>query len=579
MTSPRTRPAQIDFAKETVLCGDGPPVRASAVAARQHIVDSWVRSKSALGMPDRITSVPVVTEDELDDTLLEVLHTPMASFARSLDGTGVGLLLADAQGRILERWAGGSHGKKHLDRVGTVRGSVLSEGAVGTNGVGTVLATRRPTQVVMNEHFSELYRAAICTGAPIFHPVTRELLGAVTLSCDTAHQSQLLQALIRTLTTNLEHHMLTFEQPGTRQLLDEFLRHSRQGGTPLLGFDSAGLLVQNASAARFSPEDLVAIQQAAANADARGRSRGDTSLGHIDLLVDRFPGAGTVLVRVAPARPVTPPPIRPTLPLLGASPEWRETVQLVTSARRSSRPTIIAGEAATGKTSLALGAAADVHGPATGAAILEAAGLPILGTHRWFARLEHFLATEPQIIIKNAEVLDRAAREATRSVIAAHAHAGRVMLTMTADTPTAVESFALSLGAHLVQVPPLRDRGADLAELWARFADAEVPGAHVRPSAEALRLLQRHAWPGNLRELQAVVADIVARKRFGVIEPEELPASLRAPQTTGLIERAEAEAITRALREAGGNRGRAAEILGISRATVYRKMKSYRLSS
>ncbi len=55
--------------------------------------------------------------------------------------------------------------------------------------------------------------------------------------------------------------------------------------------------------------------------------------------------------------------------------------------------------------------------------------------------------------------------------------------------------------------------------------------------------------------------------------------SVRGARSMTMIERAELEAIQRALQEAGGNRSRAAEILGLSRATVYRKMKTYRLTA
>ena len=217
----------------------------------------------------------------------------MSSFARSLEGTGVGLLLADQQGRILDRWAANTSGLDHLDRVGTVRGAVLAEEVVGTNGVGTVIATRRLTQVVTNEHYSEFYRTAVCTGAPLFHPISGELLGAVTLSCDAAPQTELLQALIRTLTANLEQHMMTMEQPGTRQLLDEFLRLTRNGSVPVIGFGAQGLLVQNASAGQFSPVDFQLIRQAAADADSRGRATGETSIGKVDLKIERFPAPAT----------------------------------------------------------------------------------------------------------------------------------------------------------------------------------------------------------------------------------------------------------------------------------------------
>ena len=59
---------------------------------------------------------------------------------------------------------------------------------------------------------------------------------------------------------------------------------------------------------------------------------------------------------------------------------------------------------------------------------------------------------------------------------------------------------------------------------------------------------------------------------------EDLPDGVRSNRAWSMIERTEMEAIRRALRETGGNRSRAAELLGISRATIHRKMKAYHIS-
>ncbi|MFA5606650.1 MAG: helix-turn-helix domain-containing protein [Leucobacter sp.] len=582
MASPDLRPLNIDTAKEVVL-GQSDPLAGDPSGPSQLIVDSWIRSKEALGMPERVRDVPVVDLDLLDDSLLDLLHTPMESFARSLDGTGVGLLLADQQGRILDRWSPSLNGLEHLDRVGTVRGAVLAEDTVGTNGVGTVIATRKLTQVIANEHFSEFYRTAACTGAPLFHPITGELLGAVTLSCDVAPHTDLLQALIRTLTANLEQHMMSMEQPGTRQLLDEFMRMTRNGSVPVIGFGAQGLLVQNSSASQFSPVDFQLIRQAAADADSRGRATGETSLGKVDLKIERFPGAGNILVRVTPSQQRTAtvalPRLRETEPLVGRSSGWRDTLKQISRARTTSSPLLIAGEQGSGKTSLAVGHAYRPAHPAHDVAVMDASVIPVVGTRRWFERLEQHLEEQHRLVIRNIDTPEPRTLAGLRSVIAAVPEGNRVTLTATVGDEREARDLSLTLGTHLVTAPPLRERSTDIAALWNSFVERERPGSDITLSPEALRSLQHYSWPGNLGELQRTVSEVLSRHKAGPVELEVLPEDIRSPRTTGLIERAEEEAIRRALLEAGGNRQRAAEILGVSRATVYRKMKSYKLSS
>jgi transcriptional regulator of acetoin/glycerol metabolism len=63
----------------------------------------------------------------------------------------------------------------------------------------------------------------------------------------------------------------------------------------------------------------------------------------------------------------------------------------------------------------------------------------------------------------------------------------------------------------------------------------------------------------------------------GVVRLDRLPDALRARRSWSMIERTEMETIRRALQEAGGNRSKAAELLGVSRATIHRKLKTYHL--
>jgi two-component system response regulator HydG len=148
------------------------------------------------------------------------------------------------------------------------------------------------------------------------------------------------------------------------------------------------------------------------------------------------------------------------------------------------------------------------------------------------------------------------------------------------------------LNVFRIDVPPLRERPADVPLLVeAALARLRERGPHEPPvafSPLAMRLLRGHDWPGNVRELFSVVESAAIRAGGPRIEAQHLPVAIRDPHGRGgtapTEERyrapepeAEREAIVAALEEAGGSRSRAAEILGMSRTTLWRRMKEFGL--
>jgi len=133
-----------------------------------------------------------------------------------------------------------------------------------------------------------------------------------------------------------------------------------------------------------------------------------------------------------------------------------------------------------------------------------------------------------------------------------------------------------------VSIPPLRERPGD-AILIARVLlnkHRQINNAQIRDfSAAALAAIENYAWPGNVRELENRVKRAVIMADGPVIEPYDL--ELDAPATTGfrtlreIREEAEATAIQQALAVSAGQVGKAAEMLGVSRPTVYHLMKKY----
>ncbi len=142
------------------------------------------------------------------------------------------------------------------------------------------------------------------------------------------------------------------------------------------------------------------------------------------------------------------------------------------------------------------------------------------------------------------------------------------------------------LNVFSIEIPPLRDRKEDILELSGHFLGRlnRSMGTTVEGfSPEAEQILLRYSWAGNIRELRNVVERAVILARSGPIEPHHLPAdvmpSVRGGGRLCSLEDVEREHIASTLEATGGNIKRAAEVLGISRTTLYTKMRRYGLSA
>ena len=107
------------------------------------------------------------------------------------------------------------------------------------------------------------------------------------------------------------------------------------------------------------------------------------------------------------------------------------------------------------------------------------------------------------------------------------------------------------------------------------------PHKDLSVSVSAANQLARHPWPRNVVQLRETLAKIVATKRTGTIELADLPPECMAVgrRTLTPLEALERDAITRALDDHNGNKALAAEHLGMSRATIYRKIRGYNIDT
>jgi DNA-binding NtrC family response regulator len=154
------------------------------------------------------------------------------------------------------------------------------------------------------------------------------------------------------------------------------------------------------------------------------------------------------------------------------------------------------------------------------------------------------------------------------------------------------EDLFYRLSVVILRVPPLRERRRDIPLLVERFlrASGDDNGRHLRFSEAALEMLVAYDWPGNVRELESAVEYAAIRARGAEVAAEDLPARLQTDNArrqhtesplvalySDLVSLDELERryLIYVLEKVGGNRTRAAEILGIDRRTFYRMAERF----
>ena len=145
------------------------------------------------------------------------------------------------------------------------------------------------------------------------------------------------------------------------------------------------------------------------------------------------------------------------------------------------------------------------------------------------------------------------------------------------------------LNVVTVHLPSLRERRSDIPQLVHCFLDRYAPGENIQITPAAMKSFLQYEWPGNVRELENCIARAVALGDHRTIDVSDLPPAIRGSEdaassgadsasasTTALAD-LERMTILRVFEQAGGDKALAGRMLGISRATLYRKLKRYQI--
>jgi transcriptional regulator of acetoin/glycerol metabolism len=557
---------------------------------RPGVLDSWRRSKSLRVHPDRV-DLPFVREPNMDSPLVIAAAPVLRRIADDLAAQSVSIILTSADGVVLERLAPDATIVKALDAVRLAPGYSYAEKFVGTNGIGTALETARATYIRGGEHYLGTLGRLACAGSPIRDPMTRRMVGVIDLTCWAAQSNPLLYALAKSAGNQIEDHMRALANESETALLDAYLQHCRRfplgvlaiGGDVVLmnhylretldAIDQAALL-EHAYDLRGSAMVATALATLPSGSNARisaahrspGRGGGGNFVFHVQIASD----VAGQRSRVRPAGPVRIPG------LAGHSSSWRRGIQQVERCYRDRDWAVIEGEGGSGRTRLGQAVAQHVTPDRT----VRALGIENFGTTDDFiAELEAETDCEDfAVVIANVDDLPEAALEPLAAVLQTRAGRGWIAATMGTETRSPqVDVLVLPFFTHTVTVPALRHRIEDLEELVPMLLRELTRGADVRLSPEAMRQLTKLAWPGNVAQLRKVLAETVALQRSGTIGVDKLPAECHslARRKLSQLEALERDAIVRSLQENGGSKAEAAEALGMSRATIYRKIKEF----
>ncbi len=517
----------------------------------------------------------------------------LRNLRENLDGQPISVILTDAAGLVLVRLTADHDLERHLDGVQLAPGFSYAEEYVGTNGIGTALEGGQAAHVFGHEHYAEDLEDLACAGVPIHDPISGKTVGAVDLTCWRRDADALLIALAKTTADQITREMLTGSSARELRLLQEYLRACRHTSGIVLALSSDMVMMNDAARQVLDSGDQAALLGQAAAALDSGRA---------DALVVELPSGINARMHCRPVRSdggqvggvvhvkLIEPAIRPPaeawtktqmfLPgLVGGGPLWLRACRNVEVAYDSAEWLALDGEAGVGKLAM-VRAVHQRRNPAGRFHVLDAA--EATGPDWLMRARRELLDGKGTLVIRHADALKARQMHALSSALQETRAAGRhlslwVAVTMNRERSKTDLTKLLRFFPSTVEVPPLRHHIDDLHELVPFFL-AKL-GLHGRLvcSPEAMQLLLRSNWPGNTEQLWQVLKRVVQRRRAGSIQPGDLPPECWTVSRRLLspLESMERDAIVQSLLDCLGSKVKAAESLGMSRATIYRKIHEY----
>ena len=562
---------------------------------RGPILASWRRSRESNVAADRI-EMPYIHDPNLDTPLIRSAEPVLRQLNEQLAGQPISIVLTDQAGLVLSRLTGDPTLARHLDLVQLAPGFSYAEEFVGTNGIGTALEGGQPMHVFGHEHYAEDLEDLACAGVPIQHPISGKTVGAVDLTCWRSDAGPLLMTLAKTTAGQIRQALLADAAAQEIELLQEYLRVCRRAPGIVIALNNELVMMNDYARTVLAPADQAALLQQATEALAERRRSVLVELptGTRLRMYTRSLGApllsgGVIHAKVAqlstPKRRDGGTAAKMLLPgLIGSGALWRRACDEVENAYRAGEWVALAGEPGVGKLAI-LRAVHQRRNPGERFTVLDAADAT---DRRWLASARRALADENgdehagSVVIRHPDQLDGVHLRSLTAALQEPTNvdgkrAVWVAVTLGPGAQSVDLARLLRLFPTTVDVPPLRHHIEDVQELAPFFVGRLGYQGQLTFSPEVLQILMRSNWPGNVEQVFQTMRQVVRHRRTGMIQPQDLPPETGALSRRLLspLESIERDAITQSLLDAHGNKAKAAKALGMSRATIYRKIHEF----
>jgi len=600
-------------------------------ASDPSIARSWLRCLQDYHLDPALSIAPTVLEHgrllesrERLHQVLQIAGSEMNSLHQQLSGAGHAVLLTDARGVILNCVTAPSE-RRIFERAGLWLGADWSEACEGTNGIGTCLVERQSLTIHRDEHFRGRHTGLTCSASPVFDP-HGQLLAVLDVS--SAREAVSRQAQFHTMAlVNLSAKMIESCY---------FLRHFENHW--LLRFhlqaESVGLFSEGLLA--FDGEGhICAVNQSALNllGQMRGGLLGQPVEAFFDCSLDQLLGRASTnataswplctrdgrqlfaalrgQARSAPA-PVAKPAAVPLPGICLGDPALQNDFRKALRVFERDVPLLINGETGSGKEAFAKAVHQASQRANKAFVALNCAAIPesLIESELFGYRGGTFTGARKEGMQGKLQQADGGTLfldEIGDMPLALQTRLLRVledrMVVPIGGEPQAIDvriisathrnlldrvqdgSFREDLYYRLngldIRLPALRER-TDKAQLLDFLLAQEAGDQPVALEPAVRQALLAFAWPGNVRQLRMVLRTLVALCSQGVVRFDDLPPTIGqpaaasvTPSTDSSLDAAERAALLTALAQQHWHMSQTAVVLGVSRNTLYRKLRKY----
>ncbi|MEU2926961.1 SpoIIE family protein phosphatase [Streptomyces sp. NPDC007251] len=217
-------------------------------------------------------SIPYFTDVDRDEAFAHTARPALDQLQSRFSGMDIVIALCNSRAQVLDRWVAVPSLSRQLESLQLEPGFGWAEGAVGTNGIGTALADRRPVFIRGSEHFADVNRFFACAAVPVRDPLSGRIRGVINVSSLRDLGDPKMLSMARETAAAIERLLLDEVEDHEKSLLRLFLQvqHAKGRTSPPTSF-SAGDLIGTAGEP-LRPADLEVLRHKAAELISAGRT-------------------------------------------------------------------------------------------------------------------------------------------------------------------------------------------------------------------------------------------------------------------------------------------------------------------